>query len=439
MITTENQITTATKLKRIAWLSSQDEQKQFSQLIHHFNEEAFLVCYQELDAKKAIGIDGVSKESYGANLQQNLKSLVSRLKAMSYISGDIRSVEIRKEGSGNKTRNLGISNFEDKIVQKMMQKVLESIYEPIFLTSSFGFRSGIGAHDAIRALDKHLNSNVVECVIDIDLANFFGTIDRKLLLEILQERIQDKKLLRYIQRMFKAGILSKGELIMGEEGIVMGSVCSPILANIFAHYVIDKWFKDIVKNHCKGTVELFRYCDDGVICCQYKEDATRIKTALVGRLAKYNLSLNEEKTKIVNFSKAGYKSKIKQGGFDFLGFTFYLGKSRRGYIISKVKTSAKRMSSKLKKVNDWCKAIRNKHKLPVIWQKFCIKLEGHIRYYGVSFNSYAIANFLHRAEAIMFKWLNRRSQRKSFTWDKFQLFMDKNPLPKVKIWHSLIN
>ncbi len=154
MITTENQITTATKLKRIAWLSSQDEQKQFSQLIHHFNEDAFLVCYQELDAKKAIGIDGVSKESYGTNLQQNLKSLVSRLKAMSYIPGDIRSVEIRKEGSGNKIRNLGISNFEDKIVQKMMQKVLESIYEPIFLTSSFGFRSGIGAHDAIRALDK---------------------------------------------------------------------------------------------------------------------------------------------------------------------------------------------------------------------------------------------------------------------------------------------
>jgi len=176
-----------------------------------------------------------------------------------------------------------------------------------------------------------------------------------------------------------------------------------------------------------------------VICCQYKEDASRIKTALVGRLAKYNLSLNEEKTKVVNFSKAVYRSKIKQGGFDFLGFTFYLGKSRKGYIISKVKTSGKRMSSKLKKVNDWCKAIRNKHKLPIIWQKFCIKLEGHIRYYGVSFNGYAIANFLHRARAIMFKWLNRRSQRKSFTWDKFQLFLDKNPLPKVKIWHSLIN
>jgi group II intron reverse transcriptase/maturase len=264
MITTDNQVTTTTKLKRIAWLSSQDEQKQFSQLIHHFNEDALLVCYQELDTKKAIGIDGVSKESYGANLQQNLKSLVSRLKSMSYIPGDIRSVEIPKEGSGNKTRNLGISNFEDKIVQKMMQKVLDSIYEPTFLASSFGFRSGIGAHDAIRALDKHLKSNVVECVIDIDLANFFGTIDRKLLLVILQEKIQDKKLLRYIQRMFRAGILSKGELMVEEEGIVMGSVCSPILANIFAHYVIDRWFKDIVKEHCKGTVELFRYCDDGV-------------------------------------------------------------------------------------------------------------------------------------------------------------------------------
>jgi group II intron reverse transcriptase/maturase len=436
MKTTEDQIITETKLKRIKWLSSLDKHKEFNQLMHHFSEEALLVCYKELDRKKARGIDGVDKESYGANLEANLKTLVARLKTMSYIPGDILEVKIPKEGNQG-TRKLGVSNFEDKLVQKMMHKVLESIYEPIFLPSSYGFRAGKGCHDAIRALSDHLYRNEVKCVIDIDLANFFGTIDREILMEILQQKIKDKKLLRYMQRMFKAGILSEGELVIQEEGVVQGSICSPILANIFAHYVIDEWIEEVVKQHCKGTVESFRYCDDQVICCQYEEDARKIRVALAKRLEKYKLTLNEEKTKMVKFSKEDSNRGIRQEGFDFLGLTFYLGKSRKGVIIPKVKSSGKRIRSKLKKVNDWCKAVRNKHKLPIIWKKFCTKLEGHIRYYGVSFNSSAVSNFLDKAVRIMFKWLNRRSQRKSFDWDRFELYIRKNPLPKVKIWHSL--
>lgn len=437
MITTDYQVTTATKLKRIAWLSSKDKSKSFNNLMHLFNEDALTVCYNELDAKKAIGIDGVDKTKYGSRLTENIRELVDKLKNMAYIPGDIREVKIQKEGSLGKTRTLGISNFEDKICQKMMQKTLESIYEPIFLKCSYGFRPRIGCHDALRGLRQHLYDNEVESILDIDLANFFGTIDRKILTEILQEKIKDKKLIRYIVRMFKAGLLSDGELIIQDEGVVQGSIASPVLANIFTHYVIDEWFEEVVKQHCRGPVALFRYCDDGVICCRYEEDAKRIKIALAKRLEKYKLKLNEEKTKMIKFSKRSLSQNIKQETFNFLGFTFYLAKSKKGSIVPKVKSCGKRISSKLKKVKDWCKSIRNKHKLPVIWQSFCSKLRGHIQYYGVSFNSKAVNTFVHQAVKIMFKWLNRRSQRKSFTWDKFNLFIKRNPLPKVKVYHVL--
>jgi hypothetical protein len=254
---------------------------------------------------------------------------------------------------------------------------------------------------------------------------------------MLQEKVKDKKLIRYIVRMFKAGVLSEGELIIQEEGVIQGSIASPVLANIFAHYVIDVWFEEVVKQHCKGTVALFRYCDDAVICCRYEEDARRIKIALAKRLEKYKLKLNEEKTKMVRFSKRGISQNVKQEVFNFLGFTFYLGKSRKGNIIPKVKSCGSRIRSKLKKVNDWCRGIRNKHKLPVIWKSFCRKLRGHIQYYGVSFNTRAVEIFIYQSVKIMFKWLNRRSQRKSFDWDKFSMFIERNPLPQVKIYHVL--
>lgn len=438
MITTEYQVKTGTKLKRIAWLSSKDRGKSFNNLMHLFNEEALTYCYHELDTNKAMGVDGVNKVNYGLKLTENIKELVTKLKNMTYIPGTILEVKIPKEGKPDKYRTLGISNFEDKICQKMMQKILESIYEPIFYKCSYGFRAGIGCHDALRELRQHLDKNEVENVLDIDLANFFCTIDRSILMKMLQEKIQDKKLLRYIARMFKAGILSEGELIVQEEGIVQGSCASPVLANIFAHYVIDQWFEEIVKQHCKGTVTLFRYGDDAVICCRYKEDANRIKTALAKRLEKYKLKLNEEKTKVVRFSKKGFREGEEQEVFNFLGFTFYLGKSRKGNVIPKVKSCGKRISAKLKRVKDWCKDIRSRKKLTVIWQSFCSKLRGHIQYYGVNFNYKAVRIFVYQAVKILFKWLNRRSQRKSFTWDKFKLFIERNPLPKVRIYHQIL-
>lgn len=385
MKTTDFQETTETKLKRIAWLSASDEQKVFNNLMHLVNEESLTASFDVLDRKKAVGIDGVDKDEYGKQLETNLKVLVNELKSMSYRPGNIRRVLIPKEGKPGATRPLGISNFEDKLFQKVMQSILESIYEPLFLGCSYGFRPGRGCHDAVRALRQYTFENNVETIIDIDLANYFGTIDHKLLLNILQEKIGDKRFVRYIARMLKAGILSNGELILADEGTAQGSICSPVLSNIFAHYVIDKWFEETVKTHCEGKVELFRYCDDAVICCQYAFDAVRVKKALVGRLEKYKLKLSEEKTKMVSFSKFKFAQGIKQESFDFLGFTFYWGNSRNNKPLPKVKSSGKRMRSKLKIVNGWAKAVRNKYKLHEVWERFCTKLMGHIRYYGVSF------------------------------------------------------
>jgi len=433
MSTTETQSITDTKLMRIAFLSQSDSTKEFGCLMHHFNEESLKTCYYQLDGNKAVGIDGVDKKSYGEDLDGNLKKLITNMRQMSYRPAAVRQVSIPKEGKSGASRNLGISNFEDKLVQKMMQRILESIYEPLFLDCSYGFRPKRGCHDAIKALSDHLYTRPVQTVIDIDLENFFGTLNHQELVKILQVKIKDSRLIRYIVRMLKSGVLANGEMTISKEGTVQGSSCSPVLANVLAHYAIDQWFEEIVKVHCKGEVKLFRYCDDLCICCEYESDAIRIRTSLAKRLTKYRLKMNEEKTKLVTFDR---KSKEKTS-FNFLGFTFYWGRSRNGVKIPKVKTEGKRMRTKLKRVNQWAKEVRNQYKLKIIWQKLCSKLEGHIQYYGVSHNIKRIETFLYHTEQIMFRWLNRRSQKKSYTWEQFQLFLLANPLPKARVVHRL--
>lgn len=435
--TTESQATTTTKLTRIAWLSSQDRHKQFTTLMHLYNEESLRTCFNELDGKKAVGSDGVDKISYGNNLEENLQNLMSRMRQMNYRPRPVRQVLISKEGKPGAYRALGIGNFEDKIVQKMTQKVLESIYEPLFLPCSYGFRPGRGCHDAIRDIYHYLYRNEIQTVIDVDISNFFGTIDHATLLDIVQQKIRDERFLRYLARMFKAGVLADGELAINDEGVPQGSPCSPVLANIMAHYVIDEWFEYIVKPRCLGKVELFRYCDDIVICCQHQNDALRINKGLIQRLGKYHLSLNQEKTKLVSFSKREIVCGKKQQTFDFLGFTFYWGRSRRGYVVPQIKTSAQRLRCKLKNVKLWAKRTKDTEELKQWWKRFCIKLRGHHQYYGVSTNSSGLNSFQHEALRIAFKWLNRRSQRKSFDWRRFLLFQKLYPPPQPKIYHRL--
>jgi group II intron reverse transcriptase/maturase len=331
---------TETKLKRIACISKKNANQRFENLMHLFNEESLIGCFQQLERNKAVGIDKVTKEDYAKNLNKNIDGLLNRMKRMAYRPGPVRQTMIPKAGGA--MRPLGISNFEDKIIQKMTQKVLESIYEPIFKESSYGFRPRRGCHDAIKALHNYLYKNEIKTVIDVDIKGFFDNINHKLLEKILRKKIKDLKFMRYIIRMFKSGVLSKGDLKVSEEGVPQGSGCSPILANIFAHYVIDVWVEEAVKPCIKSKVAYFRYCDDLVICCCDSNDAIKIKNTLEKRLAKFKLELNKEKTKLVSFSKRAFASGIKQGTFDFLGFTFYFGKSQKGYPIAKIKTSKKR-------------------------------------------------------------------------------------------------
>ena len=438
IVFTEDTITTEMKLKRIAALSAADPDMVFTHVIHHINEESLRTCFHELDEKKAIGIDKTDKASYEEKLDKNLQELMDRMRRMAYIPGAVRQVLIPKEGKPGATRPLGISNLEDKIVQRMMHKVLESIYEPLFQENSYGFRPGRSCHDAIEALYAHLSTHEVETVIDVDLSNYFGSIPQDAVLEIIKKKISDPRLLRYLIRMFKSGLLVNGELIISNEGVVQGSACSPIIANIFAHEVIDEWIEKTVKKHCKGEIKMFRYADDIVCCCQYNSDAERIKEAMSKRLAKYGLRMNEDKTKLVQFSKRKQRQGIKQETFDFLGFTFYFGKSRKGFQILKVKTIGKRFSSKLKKANDWARSIRNKISLKQIIKIAAAKVRGHVQYYGVSHNSQTVSRFVIQVKRILFKWLNRRSQRKSFNWAQFGKYLDMVNFPKAKICHKLL-
>jgi RNA-directed DNA polymerase len=433
----ESQATTATQLTRIAQLSARDPQKTFDSLMHHFNETSLKECFHQLDGTKAVGVDGVTKAVYARDLEDNLTDLVARMKRMAYRPDPVRQVLIPKAGTPHATRPLGLSNLEDKVVQLMMHRVLESIYEPLFLDCSYGFRPGRGCHEALRALHQHLYRKEVETIIDLDIANYFGTIDHGLLEAMLREKIQDERFMRYTKRMFKAGVLTAGELTVSEEGVPQGSCCSPILANIFAHHVLDTWFEEVVKPHCRGQVALYRYADDAVICCQYARDAERILRALRQRLAKYRLRLHEEKTQLVSFSKQAGRQGELPGTFEFLGLLFYWGRSRKGAVIPKVKTSGKRFRSKLQRVKEWARARKDKERLTTLWATFCAKLRGHIQYYGVSFNLAHVRRFLHRAPRILWKWLNRRSQRRSMNWDQFHRFLQRHPLPRAKIYHAL--
>lgn len=406
---------------------------EFKWLMPHFNVASLKTCFDELDGKKAVGADGTDKEEYRIGLDGRMEDLVGRMKSLSYRPGPVREVLIPKEGRLGETRPLGISNFEDKIVQRMTSKVLGAIYEPLFRNCSFGFRPKRNCHMAVKALNNYLHRNDCAVLIDVDLKNYFGMIDHDKLIGMLRLKIKDETFIRYIVRMLKSGILSDGEFRMTEEGSPQGNVASPILSNIYGHYVIDCWFEDVVKQHCRGRVEIFRYADDLVICCQLKSDSERVLQALEGRLTRFSLKLNRDKTRSVEFNRAAFRQGVKQGTFDFLGFTFYLSYTKTGKVTAKLKTSRKRLRSKLGKVKAWLQANRCRLRLAELWKIFVKKLAGHVQYYGVSHNTEAVSAFIDHATAMFFKWINRRSQRKSITWEKFALLMGRFPKPTAEV------
>ncbi len=428
MVKTKALKTLETKLKRIALRSKEDPNCVFDKLMPLFNKSNLMECFRSIDGRKAIGIDKTTKSMYERNLEENIENLIIRMKRFSYCPLPVREVLIPKDNGG--TRPLGISVVEDKIVQAMYSKILNAIYEPTFRDESYGFRPGRSCHQALKQTSDDLYMRQTPVVIDMDLQNFFGTIDHKILIELLGERIQDPSFLRYLVRILKSGIMRSENFYKTDEGCPQGAICSPIISNIYAHYVIDEWLKKEVIPRCPGTT-FVRYADDVCITCCNMEQAKKIHEVLPKRLRRFGLEMNEAKTRLVDMNKIKFNETNKSETFDFLGFSFYLGKSRKGRIVPKVKTSKKKIRSKLKAVKMWIKKSRSTP-LKRLWLKFNSKLRGHVQYFGVSNNQRSVHLFLRKALEIFFKWINRRSQRKSISWKKFNLFMNQYPMVKAQ-------
>ena len=429
-----NSVTT-TKLERIMETSAQDPKRVFNCLMPHFNKESLISCFHELDERKAIGADKQSKGDYALNLESNIEHLITSMKTMSYRPKPLREVKIPKLSGG--VRSLGISCIEDKIVQLMIAKILESLYEPLFRHSSYGFRPGRNCHQAIKNVNQFIFHHWSPVVLDVDLENFFGSIEHSKMLALLRLRIKDERFLRLIARMLKSGILSPEGVKKAESGTPQGSICSPILANIFAHYALDTWFEDTVRPCLRGRADLTRYCDDVVISFASQQDAKRVWKVLPKMLARFSLSLNEGKSKLVALDKRLLATGHKQGTFKFLGFTFFLDSNPKGTIIPKVKTDGVRMREKIKEIKSWIKFERNRTKLKPLWLKLVVRLKGYVRYYGVSHNGKSVNSLIRAVIMVFYKWMNRRSHKRSISWGKFLEFMRRYPMTSFKVHHKL--
>ena len=423
-----------TKLELIARRAKQEPERRFTALIHLLNDEEFLVrCFNEVKGNKAkaVGVDGVSAEEYGKNLKENLSNLVGRLKVMKYWPLPVRRTYIPKDGG--KMRPLGIPAIEDKVMQTGETKILQAIYEGDFLDVSHGYRPGRGCHTALEAVRQALYKRT-SYVVEVDIKGFFDNVDHKWLMECLRQRIVDPNFLRLMWRTLKSGIMEEGIKVETEAGTPQGGVISPMLSNIYLHYILDLWFERVLTKQLRGYAELVRYCDDFIICVQYKDDACMILDDIKARLAKFGLEVSPEKTKIVEFGRFAKTDAEKKGRkpdrFDFLGFTHYSDTARDGGFKVGRKTSGKKLCRKLKAMSLWLKTSRNTGKLKDIWRILRAKLTGHYNYYGLRENYRGMMRFYFWTIRLTYKWLNRRSQRRSFTWDSFRHYLQWQPLPK---------
>lgn len=427
------------KLNQIAKRAKQDKRLKFTSLIHHVNEANLAECYQVLKRNKACGIDGETVEAYGINLEDRLNQLVESIKLKQYRPKPVKRVYIPKAGK-NEKRGLGIPSVEDKLVQIMLKQILEQIYEAEFLDMSYGFRPKLSCHDAIRALHKTVMTKPINYIVEVDIKGFFDNVNHYWLQRCLEEKIVDRNLLWLVRKFLKAGVVEDGKQLVTEVGTPQGGVISPLLANIYLHYVLDLWFKK-VKSQAKGHMELIRYCDDFVVCCESEKDAKNFLDLLHVRLEKFGLQVSEDKTRVLKFGRKVWKhaqgSKEKVETFTFLGFTHYCGKSRQGYFVMGHKTSKENLCQKLKETKEWLKNIRNKLCLKAWWPVLKSKLTGHYNYFGVSGNYRCLYKFYKSIFWIVFKWINRRSQKKSMNVKEYQNYLQWNPLPTPRICNAM--
>lgn len=396
-------------------------------------------CHKELDGKKAVGIDKVTKAEYETNLEENIANLVVRLKNRAY--KPLPSLRVFIPKSNGKMRPLGIASYEDKIVQLAVKKILEAIYEPRFLNCMYGFRPKRGCHTAIKEAYQRMYNGKINYIVDADIKGFFDHLSHDWLMKFLNLYIKDPNLLWLIQKYLKAGVMTDGVYEESEEGSAQGNIISPILANIYMHNVLTLWFKFLIAKKAQGDNFLVVYADDFIAGFQHKWEAEIYYTELKERMKKFNLELEESKSRLLEFGRYAESNRRKRGlgkpeTFDFLGFTFYCGKSRKGNPCVMLRTSRKKFRQKLKDTKQW---LYQKRTMPVkeMIKALNLKLVGHYRYYGISFNGKMITNYLHRVQQYLFKTLNRRSDKKSYSWDGYIEMLKYYPSAKPKIYSSL--
>lgn len=387
------------------------------------NYDNLLLAISKVDGTKVTGIDKVTKDMYFEKKEEYLDNLVKRLKYGDYKPIPSKRVYIPKTGS-NKKRPIGIPSFEDKIVQVVIAEILEIIYEPLFLDNSYGFRPNKNCHQAVQEIVRLIQTKKVNNVCDMDIKGFFDNVNHEWMIKFLEYRINDKKFIDLISKFLKAGIMEYGKYYDTEKGTPQGGIISPILANIYLHFVLDLWFKKRFKNDCKGEAYLIRYADDFVCLFQKVEDAKAFTKELNKRVSEFGLEVSQEKSKTIEFGRFAIENRNKRGEskpetFDFLGFTFYCSISyNTNVFVVKVKTDGRKLRSKFNNFREWIKKVRT-FDIEDIIKVLKSKLLGHYRYYGVTYNFRGINKYYHYIRKELYKWLNRRSQKKSYNWEQF--------------------
>jgi group II intron reverse transcriptase/maturase len=430
----------ATKLDRIGEMSAGDPKLVFTSLYHLINEELLRECHREIDGDKAAGVDDVTKAEYDANLDENLRDLVDRLKRKSYKPQPSLRVYVPK-GNG-KLRPIGMAAYEDKLAQAALSRVLTAVYEPKFHNSMFGFRPNRGCYDALRELARQVERGRTNYIVEADITGFFNNIVHETLIELIRFRLADPNILWLIKKTLTAGVVEDGKWQATEKGTEQGNLASPVIANIYMHYALGLWFEARFRKTCKGECGLVVYADDFVATFQYKDDAASFLEAITERFATFGLELEPSKTRLLEFGRFAEENRKARGEgkpetFDFLGFTHYCSKSRKtGKFRMKRKTARKKFCSKVNETKRWIKQNRHLRLIDLIGG-LNLKLRGHYQYYGVTDNFESIENFSYEARRMLFKWLNRRSQKKSYSWEGFNQMLKIFPLARPRIYYSI--
>lgn len=417
-----------TSLRAIANKAVQNKTHRFGGLYRLLNEANLRECFFQLRKDAAPGVDGVTFEDYENNLDENLRSLVERLKNKSYRARLVRRKNIPK-GHG-KLRPLGIPTLEDKLVQFAAAQILSAIFEADFLPCSYGYRSGRGPQEAVRDLTETLRRGRFEFVVEADIKGFFDHIQHDWLERMLEERIDDGAMLRLVRKWLRAGILEEdGRIKHPETGTPQGGIVSPVLANVYLHYVLDLWFERKVRKENRGQSRLFRFADDFVCCFDYRHEAMAFEQAVKERLGKFGLELALDKTQTLRFGRGGGGH---NGRFDFLGFEYRWEKSRKGFAIVKRRTSRKKLRGAVERFTEWIRKERH-GKIGELMKVVAAKHRGHWNYYGVIGNSKSLGQYGFQTCRILFKWLNRRSQKRSYTWGTFNRLLKRFAVPPPRI------